>query len=98
MRIIGIEDLRAHRAEILRIAAQHGARNVRLFGSAARGDARADSDIDVLVDLDPGRSLFDLGGLLSDLEALLGQPVDVVTANGLRGRIRERVLREALPL
>lgn len=83
---------------ILQIARQHGANNVRVFGSVSRGDARADSDVDFLVDLEPGRSLLDLGGLLMDLQTLLGCPVDVVTEKGLRPRMRERVLREALPL
>ena len=64
----------------------------------ARGDAREDSDIDVLVDLESGRSLLDLGGLLMDLQDLLGRRVDVVTAKGLRDRIRSRVLKEAVPL
>jgi uncharacterized protein len=86
------------REEILLIAARHGARNVRIFGSVARAEARRDSDVDVLVDLEPGRSLFDLGGLLMELQDLLGCRVDVVTEKGLRPRIRERVLREALPL
>ncbi len=96
---MGVDDLlKEKREDILRIAAQHGAHNVRVFGSIARGDARPDSDIDVLVDLEPGRSLFDLGGLLSDLQDLLGRNVDVVTEKGLRERIRPRVLKEALPL
>lgn len=86
------------REDILRIAARYGARNVRIFGSIARGEARPDSDVDVLVDLEPGRSLFDLGGLLMDLQELLGCQVDVVTEQGLRPRIRERVLQEAVPL
>ncbi|MCC6627808.1 MAG: nucleotidyltransferase domain-containing protein [Chloroflexi bacterium] len=86
------------REEIIRVAAAHGARNVRVFGSVARGEADADSDVDFLVDLEPGRSLLDLGGLLSDLETLLDRPVDVVTERGLRARIRDRVLREAIPL
>jgi predicted nucleotidyltransferase len=84
------------RTDILRLASRHGAHNVRLFGSAARGEADALSDIDILVDLEPGRSLLDLGGLLMDLQELLGCPVDVVTEKGLRPRIRERVLREAV--
>ncbi len=92
------ELLNDQREEILRIAAKHGARNVRIFGSAARGEARPDSDIDFLVDMEPGRSLFDLGGLLSDLKKLLGVEVDIVTEKGLRSRIRERVLTEAIPL
>lgn len=90
-----IETLKNKRAEILRVAEQHGAHNIRIFGSVARGDARPDSDLDLLVDLDPGRSLLDLGGLLMDLESLLGCSVDVVTEPGLRPRIREQVLREA---
>lgn len=86
------------RDDILRLATAHGARNVRVFGSVARGEADAASDIDLLVDLEPGRGLLDLGGLLMDLQALLDRPVDVVTERGLRERIRERVLREAVPL
>ena len=86
------------RRAILDVAAAYGAYNVRLFGSVARGDDDGASDIDLLVDLEPGRTLFDLGGLTSDLEMLLGRPVDVVTERGLRDRIRERVLHEAVPL
>ena len=92
------ECLKEKRQEILLLAARHGATNVRVFGSVARGEADADSDLDVLVDLEPGRSLLDLGGLLMDLQQLLGREVDVVTAKGLRSRIRERVLQEAVPL
>ena len=90
--------LKNKRKDILRIASKYGARNIRIFGSLARGEAREDSDIDFLVDLEPGRSLFDLGGLLMDLQKLLAQKVDVVTEKGLRPRIRDRVLKEALPL
>jgi len=90
--------LHVRRDEILAIAARRGARNVRVFGSVARGDARPGSDIDILVDMEPGRSLFDLGGLLVDLQTLLGVDVDVVTEKGLRPRIRAEVLREAIPL
>jgi hypothetical protein len=86
------------REEILRLAALHGARNVRIFGSVARGDAGPDSDVDVLVEFEKGRSLFDHAGLLLDLEAILGCKVDVVSERGLRERIRDRVLREAVPL
>lgn len=71
---------------------------MRIFGSAARGDAGPESDVDVLVDLEPGRSLLDLGGLLMDLQDLLGARVDVVTEKGLRTRIRDEVLREAIPV
>jgi predicted nucleotidyltransferase len=90
--------LASQRQDILEIAARYGARNVRIFGSMARGDAGPDSDLDILVDMEPGRSMFDLGGLLYDLQAFLGVDVDVVTEKGLRPRIRERVLREAVPL
>ncbi len=90
--------LREKREEILKIAAKHGARNVRVFGSVVRGEADEKSDIDFLVEMEPGRSLFDLGGLQYELERLLGRPVDVVTERGLKARIRERVLREAVPL
>ena len=90
--------LASQRQDILEIAARYGARNVRIFGSMARGDAGPDSDLDILVDMEPGRSMFDLGGLLYDLQAFLGVEVDVVTEKGLRPRIRERVLREAVPL
>ncbi|HZQ09654.1 MAG TPA: nucleotidyltransferase family protein [Anaerolineae bacterium] len=90
--------LKARREDILRVAARHGARNIRIFGSVARGDTRPESDLDLLVDLEPGRNLLDLGGLLMDLQELLGCRVDVVTEKGLRERIRERVLREAVPL
>jgi predicted nucleotidyltransferase len=86
------------REEILRLAALRGARNVRVFGSVARGDAGERSDIDFLVDLEPGRSLLDLGGLNLDLERLLDAKVDVVSSRGLRERVRDRVLREAVPL
>ena len=86
------------RAAVLRIARKFGARSVRLFGSLARGEADAASDIDLLVELEPGRSLLDLGGMQFELEALLGRHVDVVTERGLRPRIRDRVLREAVPL
>ena len=86
------------RQDVLRIADKYGAHRVRIFGSVARGEADAQSDVDFLVELDPSRSLLDLGGLQFELEALLGCPVDVVTERGLKARIRERVLREAVPV
>lgn len=92
------DDFQNKREAIMQAARRHGAKNVRVFGSVSRGEARADSDVDFLVDLDEGRSLLDLGGLLMDLQTLLGCTVDVVTEKGLRPRIRERVLREAKPL
>jgi uncharacterized protein len=92
------ELLRTIREDILRIAAQYGAYNVRIFGSVARGEADSESDIALLVNMEPGRSLLDLCGLLIDLEELPGRKVDVVTEKGLRDRIRERVLKEAVAL
>jgi uncharacterized protein len=92
------ELLQEKREAILEIAARHGASNVRVFGSVARGEAGSDSDIDFLVDLEPGRSLLDHAALLVDLEDLLGCDVDVVTEWGLRPRMRTDVLREAVRL
>jgi predicted nucleotidyltransferase len=92
------ELVQVRREDILRTAAQYGASNVRIFGSVARGNTDEQSDIDFLVDMEAGRSLFDLGGLLTDLENLLGCSVDVVTEKGLRDRIRNRVLQEAISL
>lgn len=88
----------SNRQAIRDLASRHGARNVRVFGSVARGNDDAHSDIDLLVDMEPGRSLLDLGGLVMDLRELLRSDVDVVTENGLRPAMRERVLREARPL
>jgi hypothetical protein len=92
------EFLKTRRVEILNIASQHGARNVRIFGSAARGDSSPSSDIDFLVEMDDGRSLFDLVGLWQDLEELLGRKVDVVEPEGLHWYVRDRVIQEAVPL
>ena len=92
------ELLDERRDDILRLAAKHGARHIRVFGSAARGEADAKSDIDFLVEMEPGRSLLDMGGLLMDLRDLLGCEVDVVSVKGLKARIRDRVLQEAVPL
>ena len=92
------ETLLAKRDAILRIAATHGASNLRIFGSVARGDCDDRSDYDFLVDLEPGRSLLDLGGLLMDLQELLHKKVDVITPRALRPRIRDSVLREGVPL
>ena len=94
-----LQDIRsAHRDEILRLAAKRGAKNVRVFGSVARGDSDERSDVDFLVEMEPGRTLFDLSGLLLDLQEALHAPVDVVTERGLRPRVRERILAEAVPL
>jgi hypothetical protein len=97
MMVLG-ELLKEKHKDILSIAAKYGAHNVRVFGSLARGEADEQSDIDFLVEMEPGRSLLDLGGLQAELEALLGCPVDVVTEKGLKARIRGRVLAEAVPV
>jgi hypothetical protein len=86
------------REEILRIAAEHGASNVRLFGSVARGEDDDESDIDLVVHLASDRSLLDHAALLLALRSLLGLDLDVVTERGLKSEIRERVLREAVPI
>jgi uncharacterized protein len=92
------EIIGGQRNQILALAAKYGAGNVRVFGSVARGEAGADSDVDFLVDLDEGRSLFDLGGLLMDLQKLLCRKVDIVTEKGLHWYIRDKILHEARPL
>ena len=86
------------RAEIRRIAERHGARNIRIFGSVARGDDRPDSDLDLLIDLEAGRSLLDLIGFQQDVEDLLGRKVDVHTLPSISRYFREDVLAEAVPL
>jgi hypothetical protein len=90
--------IRANRAEILRIASNHGARNVRVFGSVARGDARPDSDVDFLVDVEPVTSSWFPAGLILELQDLLGRRVEVVTDGGLNALIRSEILQEAVPV
>jgi len=92
------ERVQKHRSEILKLASKHGAKRVRIFGSVARGEADEKSDVDFLVDMEAGRSLMDMGGLLMDLKDLLGCNIDVVTEKGLKERIKTRVLSEAVPL
>jgi uncharacterized protein len=91
-------DLQQKRNDILRIAAQYGARNLRVFGSVARGDDRAHSDVDLLVDMDPDRSLLDIVALGQDLEELLERKVDVLTDASLHPALRDRILAESCPL
>jgi len=93
-----IETLHAHRRAILELATRHGARNVRVFGSMARGEARPDSDVDFLVDVEAGRTLLDVIALEQDLEALLGRPVEVLTDGGLSPYLQQRILAEATAL
>lgn len=90
--------LRDHRAEVAALARSRGARNIRVFGSVARGEDGPDSDIDLLVDLDESRTLLDLAGLGAELRDLLGVPVDVATMDLLKDRVREEVIRENVPL
>ena len=92
------ELIRSKRDLIQRIAARHGARNVRVFGSVARGEAGPESDVDLLVETGPATSAWFPGGLVADLEAVLGRRVDVVTERALAPDLRERVLREAVPV
>jgi len=96
--MINLPTLIQHREGILRLAERYHASDVRVFGSVVRGDNTQASDVDVLVKTRPGCSLFDLGGLLEDLQELLGCRVDLVTEDGLKPRLRARVLREAVPL
>ncbi len=94
----GLDRLISRREAVLAVAERRGARNVRVFGSVARGDEEPSSDVDLLVDLDDGVSLIGLAGLQNELSDLLGIPVDVVPASMLKPRIRDRVLAEAIPL
>ena len=92
------ELLRSKREKILQIAARHGARKVRVFGSVARGTARRGSDVDFLVEMEEGRSLLDHAALILDLERLLKRPVDVTSEGGLRRPLRKEVLKDAIVL
>jgi predicted nucleotidyltransferase len=96
--MISLRTLRERREPILRLAERYRTSDVRVFGSVARGDNSESSDVDLLIKTNPGCSLFDLGGLLEDLQDLLGSRVDLVTEDGLKPRLRDRVLREAVPL
>ena len=97
--IMNLDELQKKRDQILKIAAQHGADNVRVFGSVARGEAKAGSDVDFLIDVvDRSRFEWGGGGLLMDLEELLGCKVDLVTEKGLHRYLRDRILHEAVRL
>jgi uncharacterized protein len=96
--LLTAENLREKRQAILEIARRHGAHDVRIFGSVARGDNTEASDLDLIVRFDEGRTLLDHGGLLMDLRDLLGMKVDVIDEEGMRPRFRDEVMKEAIPL
>lgn len=95
---IDLRRLHVRREEILRCAARHGTSNVRVFGSVVRGESATTSDVDLLVEMEPERSLIDLVGLWQDLEDLLGTHVDVLSDRGVSPHLRERIFAEAVPL
>jgi len=92
------QEIQQKKKEILLVAQQHGIVNIRIFGSVARGDDNLQSDVDLLVDLEQGRTLFDLGGALIKLQDLLGRKVDIVTERGLHWYLKEKIMKEAKPL
>jgi predicted nucleotidyltransferase len=97
--VVTLETLPAEkREEILRLAGRRGAHNLRVFGSAARGEANENGDLDLLVTWEPGRSLLDHAGLVQDLQELMGVPVHVGTEQSLHWYVRDKILREATPL
>ncbi len=96
--MLTLESIREKRDAIYEIARRHGASDIRVFGSVARGDATESSDLDLIVRFEPGRSLFDHGELLMDLREFLNLKVDVISEGGMRPRFRETVMREAVPL
>ncbi len=95
---MSIDELRTRRDEILSVAARYGASNIRVFGSVLHGDDRPDSDIDLLVEVERGRSLLDIIGLEQELEELLGRRVEVLTVGGLSPYLQQRILAEAATL
>jgi uncharacterized protein len=96
--MVDLPRLRAHRQQILQLAAAFGASNVRVFGSIARGEARPDSDVDLLIDFPPDRSLLEWSAFWQELERVLGARVDLAVASDLRPEVRSVVLNEAIPL
>ena len=93
-----VDIIKSKRLQILDVAQRHGVIRVRVFGSMARGDAGPSSDVDLLVDVGPNPTAWFPGGLVADLEALLGRPVQVVTERSLDELLRDRILQEAVPL
>ena len=98
MAVVDLDAIRQRRSEILDRASEHGARNVRVFGSTARGDVGSSSDLDLLVHMEPGRSLLDFVGLWQALEDLLGVRVDLVSEGGISPYVRDQILSEAIAL
>lgn len=96
--MLTLNSLRRNREDILRLAKRRGGRQIRVFGSVARGEARETSDLDLLVEWEPGRSLLDHAGLVQDLQDLLGVDVHLGTEESLHWYVRDRILREAAPL
>ena len=97
-RAVSLDDVRAHREEIVRVGERFGVRNIRVFGSVARGTSHQDSDLDLLIDVDPGHGYFDMAGFALEIEELLGVFTQVATVGGLKTRICHRVLGEAVPV
>ena len=97
-RAVSLDDVRAHREEIVRVGERFGVRNIRVFGSVARGTSHQDSDLDLLIDVDPGHGYFDMAGFALEIEELLGVFTQVATVGGLKTRIRDRALGEAVPV
>ena len=97
-RAVTLTELRAHRNEIMKLGERFGVRNIRVFGSVARGEATSESDLDLLVDVDRGHGYFDMAGFALGVEDRMGVFTQVATLNGLKLRIRDRVLREAVAL
>ncbi|MBV9845753.1 MAG: nucleotidyltransferase domain-containing protein [Kutzneria sp.] len=97
-RRVTLEEVRAHRDEIYRIAERYGVSNIRVFGSVARGEADDDSDLDLLIDVERGHGYFDVSGFALSVEDLLNVFTQVATPNGIKARMRERILSEAVPL
>ena len=93
-----LEQMRLHRAEILEMAQRNGMKNIRIFGSVARGEDKKDSDIDILVEVESGKSLFDLVGFGIEVEDLLGRRADVVSQRGLSPYLKDQILKEAVGL
>jgi predicted nucleotidyltransferase len=96
--MVDLPHLRARREAILRLATSYGASNVRVFGSLARGDARSDSDIDLVVDMPPDQSLLAWSAFWQQLEAIVGSRIDLAVSSDLRPEVRRAVLAEAIPL